>query len=99
MIVIARELRKWIMRIAGSRPAPRGKQDSRSAGEARDDRASAVIELQKEVRALQQDITDLIAARDSGTMGSDTAHEAQLASLRSRLTEKQADLARYQARI
>ena len=95
MIVIARELRRWIMRIAGSRPAPRGKQDSRSAGEVRDDRASAVIELQKEVLALQQEITDLIEARDSG----DTGHEERLASLRSRLTQKQADLARYQARV
>jgi hypothetical protein len=100
MIVFARELRKWIGKIAATRPSPRGKQDLRSAGEVRDDRASSVIALQKEVRALQQDITNLIEAPERrGTGGTDTDHEAQLASLRSRLTQKQADLARFQARV
>jgi hypothetical protein len=103
MIVLFKELRNRVKRILDSRPSqtsPKGTQAPRSAGQARDDRASSVIELQKDVRALQQEITDLINARESGGIASgDPAHDARLASLRSRLTQKQADLAKFQARV
>lgn len=100
MIVIAKALRTWIGRITGPRRSPTTADAQRSAGQARDDRASSVIELQKEVRALQQEITDLIETQErGGTPAGDPAHDARLASLRSRLTQKQADLAKLQARV
>ncbi len=100
MTAMLKELQNWVKRIAGLRPSPTGADTHRSAGQSRDDRASSVAALQKEVRALQQEITDLIETRDSGaTPGGDPAHHERLTSLRSRLTQKQADLAKFQARI
>lgn len=94
------EIRNRIKRIVASSPAPAEKQPQRSAEQARGDRAGSVIELRKEVRALQQEISDLTDAGESGGIASvDTAHEAKLASLQSRLAQKQAELAKFQARV
>jgi len=103
VILLFKELRNRVKRALDTRPSQAsttGAHAQRSTGQARDDRASSITELQKEVRALQQEITDAIDARESGGIASgDPAHEERLASLRSRLTQKQADLAKFQARI
>lgn len=100
MIVILREMRNRLRTLLGSMTPSKGQQPRPAAGQTRDDRASSVLELRKEVRGLQQEITDVISARERGDIGGgDTAHEERLASLRSRLAEKQADLAKFQARI
>ena len=67
---------------------------------AREDRASVVLTLRQDVRGLQQEITDLSRAGESTGDATETPTDtAQLASLQRRLGQKQAELARYQARI
>ncbi len=63
---------------------------------ARQHRADLVASLQRDIRQLQQDISDLSdQIGDSEAEGS----SRQMASLHRDLEEKQAELARYQARI
>lgn len=70
------------------------------AQQTREDRASAVLALRQEVRGLQQEITDLSQPEESGSVDTERpADTAQLASLQRRLEQKQAELAKYQARI
>ncbi len=72
----------------------------RAAQEARNDRASSVIQLQQEVRRLQQDITDLSTSLETGVAGTErTNGEAELTSLQTLLGAKQRELSKYQARI
>ncbi len=98
--MILEKVRGWVKRIVASSPAQAEKQPQRSAAQVRDDRANSVIELRKEVRALQQDISDLIDAGESGGIPSeDPAYQARLASLQSRLAQKQTELAKFQARV
>ena len=90
------DIRNWVKRIAGANGSSAGKPSHRTPEQKRGDRASSVIELQKEVRALQQQITDL----ENGTTPIEsTAHNARLASLQSQLAQKQTALAKFQARI
>lgn len=66
----------------------------------REDRADAVLALRQDVRGLQQEITDLSQPEESGSLTTEQpADTARLASLQRRLEQKQAELARYQARI
>lgn len=97
-----KNLQTWVKRLtsAGSNAAPDESRTPRSPEQTRTDRASSVVELRKEVRALQQEISDLIDAKErgDGTAGS-TAHDSQMATLQRRLAEKQTALAKYQARV
>ncbi len=90
------DIRGWIKGIIGASP-PRMIE---RAQQTREDRASTVLALRKDVRGLQQEITDISHAAESGGVTTEqTADAARLASLHRRLEQKQAELARYQARI
>jgi hypothetical protein len=70
------------------------------AQRAREDRASVVLALRKDVRGLQQEITDLSEAGENGGAADEhAADSARLALLQHRLEQKQAELAKYQARV
>lgn len=100
-------LQKLLDRLKGflqsKRPetAGRGQATQRTAQEARDQRTSSVTTLQREVRQLQQEITDLSARQDSSAAGGGDApaNEARMETLQADLARKQADLAKYQARV
>jgi hypothetical protein len=71
-----------------------------TAEEARENRASSVTALQREVRRLQQEITDLNAVQESGTAAGDaTANASRMTALQDELARKQRELATYQARV
>lgn len=97
-----KDLQTWAKRFtsSSSSSAPKESRTHRSAEQTRNDRASSVVELRKDVRALQQEISDLIDAQESGgvTTGN-SSHEAQMATLQRRLAEKQTELAKFQARV
>lgn len=91
------DLRTRVASIFASRRTPSIEQNQRSAAQAREDRASSVVELRRQVRQLQQDITDASDAAENGTAPSGT--EGRIAALRIQLEKKQAELATFQARI
>lgn len=94
------ELRNWVKRQFSSRTSTTVEQTRETAQEARQDRADAVISLQKEVRRIQQEITDLSDSLSNGHIPGDRKiGEGKLASLQRELEQKQRDLAKYQARI
>lgn len=71
-----------------------------TAEEARDNRASSMVTLQREVRQLQQEITDLSAAQDLDSTGDDArANESTMERLHRELAQKQKELAKFQARV
>ncbi len=93
-------LRDWAKRRF-SPPAPPTREHAQEAAqEARDDRARLVIDLQAQVRSLQQDIANLTAVVESGAGGQERLDDvARLAELEKALAQKQRELARFQARI
>jgi hypothetical protein len=95
-----KELQNWVKRFARSSPSPGDNQTHRSAEQTRDDRTNSVVELRKDVRALQQEISDLVDAQERGGLATrNVSPEAQMASLQRRLAEKQSQLAKFQARV
>lgn len=95
-----KNLQTWVKRFTGSSSEQNESRTSRSPEQTRTDRASSVVDLRKDVRALQQEISDLIDAKERGDVTTgNTAHEAQMATLQRRLAEKQTELAKYQARV
>jgi hypothetical protein len=97
-----KNLQTWVKRFTsvGSNAAPNESRTPRSPEQTRTDRASSVVELRKDVRTLQQEISDLIDAKERGDVATgSTGHAAQMAALQRRLAEKQTELAKYQARV
>lgn len=80
---------------------PQGPSQSQGSGQqARTRRASTVAALQVEVRRLQQEITDLSETEDVAASSDGSEVESdQMLLLHRQLEQKQAELARYQARI
>jgi uncharacterized protein YlxW (UPF0749 family) len=86
------DIRNRVMRlfVSESRSGPERERSSRQH------RADLVAGLQRDIRQLQQDISDLSdSIGDSEAEGS----SRQMASLHRDLKEKQDELSRYQARI
>ena len=99
--MMLRTLRDWAKRrFPPSAPPTRG-QAQHAAQEAREDRAQLVVDLQAQVRRVQQQITDLTGDLDN-TLEGDARRatiSAQLARFEDELEQKQRELARYQGRI
>lgn len=99
--MMLRTLRRWAKYwFSPSVPPTRG-QAQQAAQEAREDRAQLLVDLQAQVRRLQQQITDLTGDVASTPAG-DARHvtmTAQLARFEDELEQKQRELARYQGRI
>ena len=86
-------------RLAPSKPPTRAESQD-AAQQARESRATLIVDLQAEVRSLQQSITDLSNDLGVGSTGADRQfNAARLASLETALGEKQRELAQYQGRI
>ena len=95
-----RMLRHWAARTFAPRRPPTPAHAQRAAAQARHDRAEAVGALRREIRALQQGITDASEALDGGLAGAErAAQEGRLAALERELDQKQRELARFQARV
>ena len=95
-----RGLRGWAARVFSTQELPTPEQAERAAGRARQDRAGTIDDLRSEIRRLQQDVKDVTDALDGGPTGDGrAAHEGRLASLHSRLEQKQRELDRLQARV
>ena len=93
-------LRGWVTRLVSPGATPNRVQGPEAAQKARERRATLVVELQAEVRQLQQDITDLHSAWDSGTDQSEReVATARLHELEKALGHKQEELAKLQGRI
>lgn len=91
-------LRDRITRYLRSRRQPARGQFT--AEEARENRASSMATLQREVRQLQQEITDLGAAQDLDSTGANAgANAATMERLHRELADKQRELAKFQARV
>jgi hypothetical protein len=86
------DIRNRVMRLFASN-TPSTVDQERSARERRSD---LVAGLQRDIRQLQQDISDLSDQIGDREIEASSRH---MASLHQDLEEKQAELARYQARI
>ncbi len=96
-----RTLRRWAKYWFTPSVPPTRDQAQHAAQEAREDRAQLLVDLQAQVRHLQQQITDLTHEVDTTPKGDArrTTLTAQLARLEDELERKQRELARYQGRI
>ena len=96
-----RTLRRWATYWFSPRVPPTRGQAQHAAQEAREDRAQLLVDLQAQVRRLQQQITDLsdeVVNTPEGDARRATM-TAQLARFEDELEQKQRELARYQGRI
>ena len=93
------QLRSWAKSRVGSIRRETPQQTRDSARVKREARAHTVTDLQAQVRTLQQQITDLTAAVESGDGANPDVNRKQLARLEDQLAKTQAELARYQGRI
>ena len=86
--------------VLPSAPATR-EQAQHAVQQAREDRSQLLVDLQAQVRRLQQQITDLIDDVDTTPEGDArrATMTAQLARFEDELEQKQRELARYQGRI
>ena len=94
-------LRRWVKYWFSPRVPPTRGRAQHAAQEAREDRAQLLVDLQAQVRRLQQQITDLtddVASAPEGDARRATM-TAQLARFEDELERKQRELARYQGRI
>ena len=92
-LMLLRDLRHRITRhLTPQTP----EQTRRTAAEARHDRASAVVDLQQEVRRPQRAIAELSRPDQSGP---DPSTDARLSALQADLERAQRDPARFQGRI
>lgn len=98
--MMLRELRDWVKsRFSPSAP-PTREQVQDAAQEKRENRARSVTDLQAEVRRLQQAITDLTGAQESGTEGPERQTDRdKLDALEKQLEKKQQELGRLQGRV
>ncbi len=96
-----RILRRWAKYWFSPRAAPTREQIQQAAQEARVDRAQLLVDLQAQVRRLQQQITDLTDEVASAPEGDArrAPMTAQLARFEDELEQTQRKLARYQGRI
>jgi hypothetical protein len=95
-----RALRNWVARTFSPNRPPTPEQAQRAAAQLRQDRADAIGALRREIRALQQGIADVGVAPDGGLAGAErAARERRLAALERELGQKQAELAKLQARV
>lgn len=95
-----KDLRTKVTAFFASGRPPTVEQGQRSAEQARDKRASAVNDLRTEVRRLQQEISDASdAAEREGGRGANADSDPRIVALHQRLEQKQAELARFQARV
>ena len=96
-----RILRRWVKYWFTPSVPPTRAHAQQVAQEAREDRAELLVDLQAQVRRLQQQITDLtdeVASAPAGDARRATM-TAQLARLEDELEQTQRKLARYQGRI
>lgn len=70
-----------------------------TAQEAREQRTRSMTTLQREVRRIQQEITDLSALQESGAGGDTGANASRMETLQSDLARTQKELAKFQARV
>ncbi len=96
-----RLLRRWAKYWFTPTNPPTREQTQQAAQEARGDRARLLVDLQAQVRRLQQQITDLTDEVASAPEGDArrAPMTAQLARFEDELEQKQRELARYQGRI
>lgn len=95
-----KNLRSWITARLSRGEQPNQAPGRESMRDGLESRASLVLVLQAEVRKLQQDISDLNSAWESGADQSDREDAtARLRSIEKALEQKQEELSKIQGRI
>ena len=95
-----RNVRNWVQGMFSPKTAPTPEQTDKTAATARQDRATSISNLQRDVRRIQQEIKDASDTLAGGLPADErTAATRQLAALERELEQKQRERDKLQGRI